>query len=141
MFFAVLFLSLSTLFEFLCIFLYAYVFGKLPIVKHFRKKAALEGSQTVTSDLAAAGIQTTDNANVKLCYYKTKMKYSIHIESIYIFVLLQVSDAKPQRLSNKELIHQNRDHAFNLWFIYALTLSIFPGFLYENTGEHQLGSW
>lgn len=67
-FFAVLFLSISTVFEFLCIFLYANVFGKLPIVKHFRKKAALEGSKTVTSDLAAAGIHTKDNDNVKLLY-------------------------------------------------------------------------
>lgn len=31
--------------------------------------------------------------------------------------------------------------AINLFLIYALTLSIFPGFLYENTGEHKLGSW
>ncbi|XP_057796300.1 equilibrative nucleotide transporter 3-like [Salvia miltiorrhiza] len=111
----ILFLSLSTLFEFVCIFLYAYVFGKLPIVKHFRKKAALEGSKTVTSDLAAAGIHTEYNE--------------------------KITDAKHERLSNKELLLENRDHAFNLWFIYALTLSIFPGFLYENTGEHQLGSW
>ncbi|KAH0853944.1 hypothetical protein HID58_092761 [Brassica napus] len=28
--------------------------------------------------------------------------------------------------------------AINLFLIYALTLSIFPGFLYENTGEHNL---
>ena len=67
-FFAVLFLSISTLFEFLCIFLYANVFGKLPIVKHYRKKAALEGSKTVTSDLAAAGIHAKDNEDVKLFY-------------------------------------------------------------------------
>ncbi|KAL1567338.1 Epsin-3, clathrin recruitment and traffic between the Golgi and endosome [Salvia divinorum] len=111
----ILFLSISTLFEFLCIFLYANVFGKLSIVKHFRKKAALEGSKTVTSDLAAAGIHTTYNENI--------------------------TDAKHKRLTNKELILKNKDYAFNLWFIYALTLSIFPGFLYENTGEHQLGSW
>lgn len=111
----ILFLSLSTLFQFLCVFLYAFVFGKLPIVKHFRKKAALEGSKTVVSDLAAAGIHTTDNGTV--------------------------SDAKHERLSNKALIAQNSDYAFDLWLIFALTLSIFPGFLYENTGTHQLGSW
>ncbi|XP_042041720.1 equilibrative nucleotide transporter 3-like [Salvia splendens] len=109
----ILFLSISTLFEFVCIFLYANVFGRLPIVKHFRKKAALEGSKTVTSDLAAAGIHTKDNENI----------------------------VKHERLTNKELLLKNKDHAFNLWFIYALTLSIFPGFLYENTGEHQLGAW
>ncbi|KAJ0637400.1 putative equilibrative nucleoside transporter [Helianthus annuus] len=55
---ALLFLSISILFEFLCIFLYAFVFTKLPIVKHYRRKAADEGSKTVSSDLSAAGIKT-----------------------------------------------------------------------------------
>jgi len=56
---AVLFFSLSTLFELLCVVLYAFVFPKLPIVKYYRSKAASEGSQTVSADLAAAGIQTS----------------------------------------------------------------------------------
>ncbi|CAL5408690.1 unnamed protein product [Camellia sinensis] len=55
---AMLFLAISTFFEFLCIFLYAFIFPKLPIVKYYSSKAALEGSKTVTADLAAAGIQT-----------------------------------------------------------------------------------
>ena len=38
--------------------LYAYVFPKLPIVKYYRRKAASEGSKTVTADLAAAGIKS-----------------------------------------------------------------------------------
>lgn len=63
--FAVLFLAISTFCEFLCIFLYAFVFGKLPIVKHFRKKAASEGSKTVSADLAAAGIKTADGETVR----------------------------------------------------------------------------
>ena len=29
----------------------------------------------------------------------------------------------------------------NLSLTYILSLSIFPGFLYENTGQHGLGSW
>ncbi|KAH6826732.1 Major facilitator superfamily protein [Perilla frutescens var. hirtella] len=111
----ILFLSISTLVQFLCVFLYAFVFGKLPIVKHFRKKAASEGSKTVASDLAAAGIHTTDDETV--------------------------GDAKHERLRNKTLLLQTIDYALDLWLIYALTLSIFPGFLYENTGHHQLGSW
>lgn len=53
------------LFEFICIFLYAFIFAKIPIVKHFRKKAASEGSKTVTSDLVAAGIYTTDDETVR----------------------------------------------------------------------------
>jgi len=53
---AVLFFSVSTLFELLCVLLYAFVFPKLPIVKYYRAKAASEGSKTVASDLAAAGV-------------------------------------------------------------------------------------
>ncbi|KAL2475445.1 Equilibrative nucleotide transporter 3 [Abeliophyllum distichum] len=49
--------------------------------------------------------------------------------------------AKHERLSNKQLLFQNLDYALDLYLIYVLTLSIFPGFLYENTGSHQLGSW
>lgn len=108
---AMLFLAISTIFEFLCILLYAFFFPKLPIVKYYRSKAASEGSKTVSADLAAAGIK-------------------------------DVVDAKEQeRLSNKQLFLQNMDYALDLFLIYVLTLSIFPGFLYENTGKHRLGSW
>lgn len=56
MFSAVLFFAISAFFELLCVLLYAFTFPKLPIVKHFRAKAASEGSKTVAADLAAAGI-------------------------------------------------------------------------------------
>lgn len=112
-----LFLGISTFSEFICIFLYAYVFGKLPIVKYYRTKASKEGSKTVISDLAAAGIQTEPNGSADI-------------------------DGKvPARLSTKQLLVKNIDYALDLYLIYVLTLSIFPGFLYENTGKHQLGSW
>ncbi|CAA3022605.1 equilibrative nucleotide transporter 3-like isoform X2 [Olea europaea var. sylvestris] len=110
-----LFLAISTFFEFLCIFLYAFVFAKLPIVKYYRTKAASEGSKTVNADLAAAGINTEETAAADI--------------------------AKHERLSNKQLLFQNFDYALDLYLIYVLTLSIFPGFLFENTGSHQLGSW
>nr|POF14615.1 equilibrative nucleotide transporter 3 [Quercus suber] len=114
---ATLFLAISTFFEFLCILLYAIVFAKLPIVKYYRSKAASEGSKTVSSDLAAAGIQTNSNQGDE-------------------------DDAKHlERLSNKQLFFQNIDYAIGLFLIYVLTLSIIPGFLYENTGTHGLGSW
>ncbi|XP_062161692.1 equilibrative nucleotide transporter 3-like isoform X2 [Alnus glutinosa] len=114
---AMLFLAMSTFFEFLCILLYAFVFPKLPIVKYYRAKAASEGSKTVSADLAAAGIQTTANNGDE-------------------------DDVKPQeRLSNKQLFLQNIDYALDVFLIYVLTLSIIPGFLYENTGTHGLGSW
>ncbi|KAL7211947.1 hypothetical protein ACSBR2_014747 [Camellia fascicularis] len=111
-----LFLAISTFFEFLCIFLYAFIFPRLPIVKYYRAKAASEGSKTVSSDLAAAGIQTE---------------------------AVEADDKhQQQRLSNKQLFFQNTDYALDLFFIYVLTLSIFPGFLFENNkSHHQLGSW
>ncbi|OWM76626.1 equilibrative nucleotide transporter 3-like isoform X2 [Punica granatum] len=108
-----LFLAISTFFEFLCILLYAMVFPKIPIVKYYRSKAASEGSKTVNADLAAAGIQAN-----------------------------QGSDGMGQgRLSTKQLLLENIDYAIDLYLIYVLTLSIFPGFLYENTGQHKLGPW
>ncbi|KAL5705913.1 Epsin-3 [Ranunculus cassubicifolius] len=114
---ALMFLSISTFFEFLCILLYAYVFPKLPIVKYYRSKAASEGSKTVSADLAAGGIQT-EPSNVDEEDFK-----------------------KMERLSTKELFIQNIDYEIDLFLIYVLTLSIFPGFLAEDTGKHSLGSW
>ncbi|CAA7046963.1 unnamed protein product [Microthlaspi erraticum] len=112
---AMIFLAISTFIEFLCVMLYAYVFPKLPIVKYYRRKAASEGSKTVSADLAAAGIQNQSD--------------------------LTDEDSKNQRLSNKELLLQNIDYAMNLCLIYVLTFSILPGFLYENTGQHGMGAW
>ncbi|CAI9087650.1 OLC1v1021779C1 [Oldenlandia corymbosa var. corymbosa] len=110
----ILFLAISAFFEFLCILLYAYVFPKLPIVKYYRAKAASEGSKTVSADLAAAGIKKEAN---------------------------QRDDKSLERLSIKQLLIQNWDYCLDLYLIYVLTLSIFPGFLYENTGHHKLGDW
>ncbi|KAJ8761412.1 hypothetical protein K2173_001543 [Erythroxylum novogranatense] len=113
----ILFLGLSTFFEVVCVLLYAFFFPKLPIVKYYRAKAASEGSKTVSADLAAAGIDPSANQAAE-------------------------SDAKHHdRLSSKQLFFQNIDYALDLFLIYVLTLSIFPGFLYENTGEHKLGAW
>ena len=61
---AVLFFSITCLFELLCLLLYTFVFAKLPIVKYYRSKAAAEGSKTVASDLAAAGIISDQQAQV-----------------------------------------------------------------------------
>ncbi|CAN8246225.1 unnamed protein product [Cochlearia groenlandica] len=112
---AMIFLAISTFIEFLCVMLYAYVFPKLPIVKYYRRKAALEGSKTVVDDLVAAGIQNQLD--------------------------LTDDDDSKNRLSKKDLLLQNIDYALNLFLLYVLTLSIFPGFLYENTGQHGLGTW
>ncbi|XP_056173477.1 equilibrative nucleotide transporter 3-like [Syzygium oleosum] len=108
---AMLFLAISTFFEFICIILYATWFAKIPVVKSCRSKAALEGCKSVSADLAAAGIQRQDEGS------------------------------KDDRLNNKQLLFQNIDYAIGLYLTHVLTLTIFPGFLYENTGTHQLGSW
>ncbi|KEH17554.1 putative equilibrative nucleoside transporter, major facilitator superfamily [Medicago truncatula] len=113
---AILFFSLSTLFELLCVVLYAFVFPKLPIVKYYRSKAASEGSKTVSADLAAAGIQTElREATEELKQFERK--------------------------GMKQLLSENKDYALDLFLIFALTLSIFPGFLSEDTGKHSLGTW
>ncbi|XP_058090603.1 equilibrative nucleotide transporter 3-like isoform X1 [Magnolia sinica] len=114
---AMLFLAISACFELLCVLLYAYIFPKLPIVKYYRSKAASEGSATVSADLAAGGIQMQLNSRVE-------------------------EDPKQlERLSNRQLLSQNIDYAADMFLIYVLTLSIFPGFLSEDTGNHNLGTW
>ncbi|KAJ9560657.1 hypothetical protein OSB04_005817 [Centaurea solstitialis] len=113
---AILFFTLCTIFELLCILLYAFVFPKLPIVKYYRSKAASEGSKTVSADLAAGGINS----------------YSVTPEE---------NSSKSERLSNKQLLMENIDYTIDMFLIYLLTLSIFPGFLSEDTGSHSLGSW
>ncbi|KAK9166120.1 hypothetical protein Scep_001311 [Stephania cephalantha] len=44
-----------------------------------------------------------------------------------------------EQLSNKELLLKNIDYVVELFLIYVLTLSIFPRFLFEDTGLHSLG--
>jgi equilibrative nucleoside transporter 1/2/3 len=46
-----------------------------------------------------------------------------------------------QRLTNRQLMAKNADYAFAIFVVYTLSLSIFPGFLSEDTGQHHLGSW
>ncbi|KAM3697313.1 hypothetical protein ACJW31_06G102800 [Castanea mollissima] len=111
---APLLFAISSFFEFLCALIYAFVFPKLPIVKYYRLKTASEGSKTVSADLAAGGIQT---------------------------IPAEEDPEKLERLSNKELLLQNIDYALDIFLISLLTLSIFPGFLSEDTGKHSLGSW
>ncbi|KAG5020967.1 hypothetical protein GLYMA_06G299600v4 [Glycine max] len=113
---AIMFFAISTFFELLCVLLYSFVFPKLAIVKYYRSKAASEGSKTVSADLAAGGIQIpSGGAN----------QYEKEID----------------RKGNKKLLLENIDYALDLFLIYALTLSIFPGFLSEDTGSHSLGTW
>lgn len=114
---AILFFAISSFFELLCVLLYAFSFPKLPIVKYYRSKAASEGSKTVSADLAAGGIQ--------------KLPEATDVEN----------RKEPDRLGNKQLLLQNIDYALGMFLIYTLTLSIFPGFLSEDTGSHSLGTW
>lgn len=63
---AILFFSVSTFFELLCVLLYAFVFPKLPIVKYYRAKAASEGSKTVAGDLAAGGVYKQEGSKQRV---------------------------------------------------------------------------
>ncbi|TVU38441.1 hypothetical protein EJB05_11812, partial [Eragrostis curvula] len=117
---AILFFSISCLFELVCVLLYAYVFPKLPIVKFYRSKAASEGCLTVAADLDAGGIKTHPDRSAEA---------------------ISRAGVLYERLSNKQLLVQNMDYALGMFLIYVLTLSIFPGFLAEDIGSHSLGSW
>jgi len=44
-------------------------------------------------------------------------------------------------LSTTEVNPLMKDYAVNLFLLYDLTLSLVPRFLYENTGQHRLGTW
>ena len=136
---------ISTFFEFLCILVYAFLFPKLPIVKYYRLKASTEGSNTVSADLAAGGIHI--NHGVYQLYSYLKINCSVRrFENPSTLLLLAFrqdeNEAKlHERLSNKELFFQNIDYAVDLILIFVLSLSIVPGFIYEDTGSHQLHSW
>ncbi|RLM85999.1 equilibrative nucleotide transporter 3-like [Panicum miliaceum] len=114
---AMLFFSISCFFELLCVLLYTSVFPTLPIVKYYRSKAASEGSKTVAGDLAAAGVPTGEDE------------------------IVEEEPERYERLSSKQLLLQNMDYALYIFLTYVLTLSIFPGFLSEDTGSHSLGPW
>ncbi|KAF0902492.1 hypothetical protein E2562_017892 [Oryza meyeriana var. granulata] len=60
---------------------------------------------------------------------------------IAIFVGAEEGPALSERLSNKQLLVRNMDYALNMFLIYMLTLSVFPGFLAEDVRLHSLGSW
>lgn len=95
-------------------FLYAAVFPKVQAVKQFRISAQQQGALTVKDDLAAAGVQT------------------VHDDEI----------GKPAaRLTVWQLAARNWDYVLDQIIIYTVSLSIFPGFLYEDTGNHKLGTW
>ncbi|XP_071722024.1 equilibrative nucleotide transporter 3-like [Rutidosis leptorrhynchoides] len=112
---AILFFGVSCFYELLCVLLYAFVFPKIPIVKYYHLKAASEGSKTVSDDRQTQIVSIEESVK---------------------------SDPNQlQRLSNKELLLKNIDYIADIFLIYLLTLSIFPGFLFEYTGKHSLRTW
>ncbi|XWS39522.1 hypothetical protein CRYUN_Cryun18bG0062700 [Craigia yunnanensis] len=114
---ALLFFAISAVFELLCVLLYAYVFPKLPIVKYYRSRQPLK--------------------DLKLLQLTWLLVASKHCLKMYA----EVDSKHQERLSNKKLLLQNIDYALDMLLIYVLTLSIFPGFLSEDTGNHSLGTW
>ncbi|CAM6094977.1 unnamed protein product [Calypogeia fissa] len=112
---ALVFWGVAGFVEVVGVVLYAFVFPRLEAVKFYRGRAANEGSKTVNDDLTAAGV---DGKSQDAEYGNTR-----------------------PRKSTSELFFENWDYALMLVLIYLLSLSIFPGFLYEDTGKHQLGDW
>jgi equilibrative nucleoside transporter 1/2/3 len=115
-------------------------------VKYYRTKAASEGSMTVGSDLAAAGVKTEQDRQVCLsdrtsaynqCFVTSSGEQSVDVLNLQV----EEDPLKHERLSTKQLLMQNIDYAVDIYLIYVLTLSIFPGFLSEDTGAHSLGTW
>lgn len=47
----------------------------------------------------------------------------------------------PTRLTVRQLGVRIWDYLIGQIILYMVSLSIFPGFLYEDTGTHDLGSW
>ncbi|KAG0614918.1 hypothetical protein M758_5G000700 [Ceratodon purpureus] len=111
---ALTFFAISVLTELLGFVLYAFVFPKVQAVKGFRIAAHQQGALTVKDDLAAAGLQTEHDDEI---------------------------GKPPTRLTVWQLALRNWDYLVDQIVIYTVSLSIFPGFLYEDTGNHELGSW
>lgn len=112
---AVTFFAVSVFAEVVGIVLYAFVFPKLQTVKEFRISAQQQGALTVKEDLAAAGLQT-EHSDDEI-------------------------GKPPTRLTVWQLAIRNWDYLVDQIVIYTVSLSIFPGFLYEDTGSHELGTW
>ncbi|CAK9882783.1 unnamed protein product [Sphagnum jensenii] len=112
---ALTFLGIAAFTQLCGLTLYSVVFPRVPAVKAYRLKAMQQGSLTVSDDLAVAGVK----------------KESKDAET----------GSLPPRLSVTELCVQNWDYLVDMVIIYTVSLSIFPGFLYEDTGNHKLGAW
>ncbi|KAG0474117.1 hypothetical protein HPP92_015974 [Vanilla planifolia] len=110
----------------------------------------LLGLKTVSADLAAAGVQVQDKQKVCFSLSLFSSFLPLFISSLLFanfrsqYMHLSQAEEDPnqlERLTLRQLLIQNWDYALDLFLIYVLTLSIFPGFLSEDTGKHALGSW
>lgn len=111
---ALTFFAISVFLELVGFLLYAVVFPKVQAVKQFRIVARQQGALTVKDDLAAAGLPSDHDSEI----------------------------GKPTtRLTVWQLAARNWDYLLDQIIIYTVSLSIFPGFLYEDTGNHELGTW
>ena len=106
--------------------------------KQFLRTLLLVASKRITEKLVSPWL-----LHDWLHFIRRTAIYEAKLYSNYIWKSLQVEEDPKylERLSSKQLLLQNIDYAFDLYLIYVLTLSIFPGFLSEDTGSHSLGSW
>ncbi|KAI8013081.1 Equilibrative nucleotide transporter 3, partial [Camellia lanceoleosa] len=93
--------------------------------------AGLAASGALTAGLRLITKAAFENSKDCLCKGASTKYDSLSIATYWEKLL---------KLSTKELLFQNIDYALDMFLIYALTLSIFPRFQYEDTGSHSLGS-
>ncbi|BBN10216.1 hypothetical protein MPTK1_5g01910 [Marchantia polymorpha subsp. ruderalis] len=114
---ALVFLGLAALIEIIGFLLYIFVFPRIESVRKYREKAFLQGSKAV-ADAVAPTVADSEKTTVQGVEYR-----------------------EAERKTVKQLMIETWDFNLALVLIYTLSLSIFPGFLYEDTGKHKLGSW
>ena len=143
------FFAISVFAELVGFVLYAFVFPKLQAVKRFRISAQEQGALTVKDDLAAAGLPA-DHVRITSLHQQGDNEHTFHA----IRDLLKYENPNrcpcaqddevakpPTRLTVWQLAVRNWDYLVDQIVIYTVSLSIFPGFLYEDTGNHELGTW
>ncbi|XP_024364887.1 equilibrative nucleotide transporter 3 [Physcomitrium patens] len=111
---ALTFFAIATFVEVAGFVLYAFVFPKLNTIKGYRISAKNQGARTVKDDLDAAGLEADRDGE---------------------------PGKPPTRLTVRQLGVRIWDYLIGQIILYMVSLSIFPGFLYEDTGTHDLGSW
>ncbi|CAM6129404.1 unnamed protein product [Calypogeia fissa] len=116
----VTFFAMSAVVHLVGIFLYAIVFSRLEGVKTYRQKAVAQESKTVGVVTIVNDVELGHESGRNVASEKSNLD---------------------REWSKMDLLFENWDYVLDAVVLYAVTFSINPGFLYENTGSHTLGTW